>query len=107
MAASYPSVTCAPASRRRQRESCEQLHPVAVAVEAVAAHVAREAVALGVVHLEAEPLEPGGHGVDVLDQQRRVRLARRREGLLHADVDLGGDARRRRRTPGTRRRRAP
>ena len=45
-----------------------------------------------VVDLEAERLEPGRHGLHVLDEQRRVRLARRREGLLDADVELGRDA---------------
>ena len=74
----------------------QELHPVAVAVEGSGSARGPGSVALRVQSTsKPSAREPGREGLelgDVVEQQRRVGLAGRREGVLHADVDLGGGA---------------
>ena len=59
----------------------QHLDAVAVAVVRVQPDVAGEGVALAPVDLEADAAQPGGDLVDVGDDERRVGLAGRGEGV--------------------------
>src|SRR3954470_9027309 len=78
-------------STESTRQRLEDLHAVARAVVGVEAAVAGEGVALALVDLEPGRDQSAGDGIEVLDHERRVGLASRRERLLDADVDLRAD----------------
>ena len=81
---------------RRAADVGEDLDPVAVRVEGVEAQVPGERVRSARSTSKPERRQPrrraASSAATSSSTQRRVRLARRRERLLDADVDLGGTA---------------